>query len=568
LVFLVGIVVIVFVVASGRSQPGTVLVLDLDAALAERATADVQELWTGAPLDLLGLRRALHKAAKDPDVSGLLLRLSKPPLQAGMAEEVWRQLRAFREHEKFVVAHVDSPNLLGYFLATAADEILLDSSGGVDAVGIHLQAFFLKDALADFGLQADFLRVGAYKGAFEQLTRATPTPEFDLAMDAIAGSLFESLLGLIAEARGVEPAEVEAALGRCPVLADEALEAKLVDAVVHGDELSARIDQRVPAGAHYVCLRQYLSQSGAGRRGGSSIAVVHVSGMMVEGPSGRSPLSGTVAGAETVVKALRDASEDSDVVGILLRIDSTGGAVTAAEKMWRAASIAAQHKPVFASFGNAAASGGYYVASAADRVFAQATTLTGSIGIFGGKIVIGGLLDRFHVGHKTYSRGENARIFDSTRPFTAAERLSLQQILEESYRKFVSRVAKGRAKGFEAIDAVAQGRVWTGQAAIGAGLVDVVGGFDDALEALVEASKVSGEVTLKLFPERKGVLDLVVEREKPPQVRALPLGVAPYSGSSPEAHRSAYELYAWLRRTRLFDDMARLTMLPFALEVR
>jgi protease-4 len=539
-------------------RPGTVLLIDLRVPMEERSQDGLSRLLGGSSEDMIELWSALDRAAKDPRVEGVLLRVKPGRVRPGKVDELRALLLRFRSSGKFVVAHASAPDTLGYFLATAADEILLDPSTTLDAVGIRLTAFFLKDALAKLGVDPELLRVGDFKGAYEELALPGPTPELEESINAIADSTYQSIAQGVAGARKLEESVVRQLFDRCPLPPDEALLEKMVDRLADSDSVLKRLEEKASKDVHLSSIEGYLSSCGEDGRA-QRVAVVHVLGTIVEGASRPLPIAGLTTGADTVVKALRDAAGDSDVAGILIRIDSPGGVVSASEKIHHAVESARKRKPVVASMGGAAASGGYYAACAAEKIFAHPTTLTGSIGVFGGKVVVGQLLERLRVEVRTYARGKRASIGDLTRPYSAEERLALKALLEDSYRRFVDRVATGRKKSFEEIQSVAQGRVWTGRMALGAGLVDEMGGLGEALDALRDMARLPAGVPLglKLYPPPASLWDSLSGSK----------GDLTWAGGLDTGGASLVEGLDSLREAGLLGGFARLSFLPFTLKV-
>ncbi len=546
---------------SPRSIPsGSMLVLDLTAPTEERSGEGLSQLLAGAEIDVVDLWRCLRSAASDPRVEGLLLRIYPGAVQLGLVDELRGLVTQFRSSGKVTIAQLNAPDTPGYFLATAAEEVLLDRSTTLDTVGVRMNAYFLKDALGAMGVEADLVRVGSFKGAFEELSRSVPSPEFEVSMNALVDSLFESILEPIASARRINVNAVRAAFDRSPLGPDEAQAEKLIDGVISTHEVRRRIEEKAGKPLHWISVAEYRSTLSAGP-GARRLALVHVLGTLIEGESRELPWIGFSTGADTVVRSLNAALEDPGIVGILLRIDSPGGVVSAAEKVQLAVESARKLKPVVASCGRVAASGGYYAACSAERILAHPTTLTGSIGIFGGKIVLGDLLARLKVEARTYSRGEHATMNDFTRKYTAEERLALKSMLENSYRKFVSKVALGRKKSFEAIDAVAQGRVWTGRAALAAGLVDRLGGFFEAVDALVEFANLDlGEaIELELFPAQKTIWEALSGLKRP----------ATGVGQSLEVQSFEFlQNLSSFQQAGLLDGISALSWMPFSLETR
>jgi protease-4 len=562
-----GLLAWIFLQRGPTVERGTVLVLDVREALPERAEVGLQALLGAPVMDFLELAGALRRAARDDRVEGLLLKVSSGGLGAGMAEELRESLSRFRLSGKFVIAYASGPSTLQYFLATAADEILIDESTTLDTTGIRLNAFFLKDALSELGVEPDLVRVGDFKGMFEELAFSAPTTEFEETMSSLADSLYETIVEGVATSRKLDGGSVRALFDRCPLRPDEAKREKLVDDVVDAASVLKRIEARAGKTVHLARIEDYLKAGSERFSSEKWFAVVHVVGAIVEGDSRELPLTGLSTGAESLARALKKAAEDPGAAGILLRIDSPGGSASASEKIFRAVEAARKRKPVVVSMGDTAASGGYYAACAADRIFGLRMTLTGSIGVFGGKVVLKDLLQRHHVELRSYGRGKHAGMNDFARPFTADERLLLKELLEDCYRRFIARVAAGRKKSLEDINSVAQGRVWTGRAALEKGLVDALGGMAEAIEALRELARVPPDTSLDLhlYPPRATLWDLFGKPQEsdlvfapPLRARALPIGSA----------GAWKEVRAWLRESSLFDGRASLALMPIVLEVK
>jgi protease IV len=341
-----------------RIEQGTVLVLDLENGLSETSPEGLEQFFsTGGP-GVFDLARALEHAAGDPRVVGLLLRVSGG-LPPAMAEEVRGLVAAFRKSGKIVLAHADSPDTIGYFLAVSAGEVLLDRGGTLEAIGISLGAFFLGDALAAIGVNADLVRVGDHKGAFEMLTGSAPSPQLEESMRSLADSIHESIVEAVAEDRKLDPGAVRNLFDRCPMTAQEAVRAGLADGVASSDEVRVRLKELARTDVHPLSMEEYLPACPSAPSSGKWIAAIHIHGLIADGDSREMSFAGKVAGANDIVQALRESAEDPDVVGILLRIDSGGGSASASEKIFAAVESARKRKPLVASLASTAASGGY-----------------------------------------------------------------------------------------------------------------------------------------------------------------------------------------------------------------
>jgi protease-4 len=332
--------------------------------------------------------------------------------------------------------------------------------------------------------------------------------------------MYEQLVAGIAEGRKKSEDEVRTLLDQGPFVASRALEAGLVDQLAYEDQLDDLVpelgdgdNERRIDGIEY----QRIRPESVGLRPRSRIAVLYVVGTIASGKSGFDPSNGAVVGSDTIVEQIRKIRDDDSIKAIVLRIDSPGGSSVASDVIWRELTITREKdpgRPIVTSMSDLAASGGYYVAMASDAIVAQPGTLTGSIGIFGGKIVIGGTLGKAGVTTETVTSGANAAIYSPFTPFTPEQRAKLAAFMEDFYTNFVGKVAESRKTTPEAIRAVAQGRVWTGRQALEHGLVDKLGGLDEALALAKERAKIPAneDVQLVVYPERRSLFDALSQQ--------------------------------------------------------
>jgi protease-4 len=367
-------------------------------------------------------------------------------------------------------------------------------------------------------------------------------------MEALLDSLYGQYVDAIAKGRRRTPEQVRAIVDAGPYDGPSALKAGLVDELIYQDQLDTRLK-----GASRLTPGRYVKGArGLGFDGRPKIGLVYVVGDIIPGRSQNSPLGGGFAGSDTVAEALKDAREDDSLRAILLRVDSPGGSGTASEVIWREVALARQKKPVVVSMGDVAASGGYYVAMGSDAIVAEPGTITGSIGVFGGKFSVRGLYDKIGISKEILIRGQHADVFSAYRPWDDEERARIRELMESFYKDFVTKVAQGRHKSYEDVDAIAQGRVWTGAEAQHRGLVDRLGGFDVALELAKDKAGIGKgqEVRLVVFPERKSLLEQLLERQDDGVQTALPADVR-----------------SLLRWALMLGDGRPLARLPFDLRV-
>ena len=408
---------------------------------------------------------------------------------------------------------------------------------------------FYRGTLDKLGIEAQFEGVGKYKNAPNQFTERSFTEPHREQMEALVGSLFDTYVAGVAEGRRLEGPVVRTIIDQGPFRAEEARAAGLVDELLYRDQ----VEERVP-GQRLDPARYVRSSRGFGLDGRPKIALVYAVGDIVPGESQSSPFGGGLAGADTIVRGLRQAREDSTVRAIVLRVDSPGGSGTASDAIWREVALARRVKPVVASMGDYAASGGYYVAMGADEIAAQPGTITGSIGVFSGKFSLRGLYGKLGVSQETVRRGHNATLFSSWEPWSPEERARVRDLNEAFYATFVAKAAEGRKKKPAEIEAVAQGRVWTGREALAAGLVDRLGGLDAALVAAAGRARIpkGQEVQVVVLPQRRGLLEALLERQEE-DVLAGALG----PGAS-----------SFLRWAVALGDRGPIARVPFELAVR
>jgi protease-4 len=492
---------------------GCVLELDLRVAPPEASSLDPLTIITGGgrPLALREAVSALHRAVEDPRVAGLIARVQLPAAAAGPVQELREAVAAFTAVKPSLAWAETYPGTLSYYLASAFGEVWMQPSGTVGLIGFATNALFLRDALDKAGIEAQFVARGEYKSAANLFTQDRYTDAHREADTRLLESMRGQVWQAIADSRNIGQDALDGLADQAPLLRDIAVESGLIDRVGFRDEAYARIAELVgakdispdtgDADGDDAPSRLYLSRyaratgpggparpSMPGRGPKSTIAVVTVAGPIVSGRGGsRLPFGSSNAGGDTIAAALREAAHDDSVSAIVLRVDSPGGSVTASETIWREVKKARERgKPVVASMGAVAASGGYYVSMGADAIVANPGTITGSIGVVTGKLIARDLKDRLGVGSDAVRTNANADAWSVNAPFTPEQHAQVEAEADLFYNDFVQRVAQGRRLSVEAVEAVARGRVWTGADALDHGLVDELGG----LRAAVRRAKV------------------------------------------------------------------------------
>jgi protease-4 len=430
--------------------------------------------------------RALHEAAADRHVVGLIAKVGASLPWAAM-QELRLGVRAFAASGKPTLAWAEdfgeeSGGMAGYVLATGFDEIWLQPGSGVGLLGVGVEATFVRGALDRLGIEPQLEQRHEYKNAADLVLRTEFTEAHRTALDRLAESIFADAVGAIAEGRRMDVARVRELTDTGPRTAAEAQDVGLVDRLGYRDEAYAAMQERVGAAELLFADRWRPRRRPhvlARRR--RHLALVEARGVIVSGRTRRGA-TGRQIGADSIGAALRAAREDDHVGAVVLHVDSPGGSAVASETIWReVCRVRESGKPVVVSMCVAAASGGYFIACPADVIVALPATLTGSIGVFGGKIVVRELFDRVGLNTGTVSHGARSLMFSSRRGFSEDERERLAAIIDGLYDDFVAKVAQGRDRSVAEIDNIARGRVWTGRDALDIGLVDELGGMRDAV---------------------------------------------------------------------------------------
>jgi protease-4 len=468
-------------------RPPLLLELDLTELPVDPDGADpLARLRNRGRRQLRPTLRALHEATDDPRVVALVARVGGALPWAAM-QELRLGVQAFADSGKPTVAYAESFGETGdtaaYVLATAFDQVWLQPGGGIGLLGVATETTFVQGVLERLGVQPEFEQRHEYKNAVNTFTQPRYTEAHREALEALTASVQAEALERIAAGRRLTPERVRELVDTGPRTAAEAQQAGLVDELGYRDQVHAALRARVGEDAELLFADRWSPRRTPRlprpRRG--RIALVQARGTIVSGRTRRGPM-GRQLGSDSVSAELRAALADDHVRAVVLHVDSPGGSAVASETIWReVCRLREAGRPVVVSMGALAASGGYYIACPADVLVALPATLTGSIGVFGGKLVVRDLLERVGVTTDAVEQGERARMFSSRRPFSDSERERFAATVDAIYDDFVAKVAAGRGRSVTEIDAVARGRVWTGRDAVAAGLVDELGGLRDAV---------------------------------------------------------------------------------------
>jgi len=496
-----------------RVTSSAALVLRPDGDLPELRPDDVLDQFVDRGTDSLrGLVGALRRAKTDGHITSVVL------IPGSLDSPYWAKMQElrdaivdFRRSGKPVTAFLEYGGDREYYLASAADKIYLLPSSSLDLTGIASYEMFLRGTFDKLGAIPDFIHIGDYKTATNQLTEKRMTAAHREMSESINHDTFAQLVRAIAEGRHKSESDVRTLVDGGPFLAKNALDAGLVDGVAYEDELDDLVPvlRRGGEAVDWIETGEYgAAADGVRLRRRPRIAVLYAVGTIVSGRGGFDPTDGELVGSDTLIEDIRRIRDDRSIRGIVLRIDSPGGSSVASDVILRELQLTKKHdpsRPIVVSMSDLAASGGYYIALAGDEIVAQPGTLTGSIGIYTGKIVYGGTLEKVGVSAEAVTSGANADIYSPLTTFTPAQRDKVQAFLRDFYTGFLDKTAASRHKTREQVHALAQGRVWTGAQAKENGLVDRLGGLDAAIAAVKERADIDADEAVETvtYPRRR-----------------------------------------------------------------
>lgn len=578
--------------------PTSIVVLQVSGYFTEKPGANFLSLSDESTNNIRRFSETLGRAADDDNIKAVVLNIEQPLLSWAQVDELRRNIKHLRDSGKKTYAYVETMSQRDYLLACACDEIIITPTGTVLVVGLAGEAVYFKNLLDKIGVKADFMQMGRFKSAAESLTRTGPSEAELLQINRLFDSLHEHLLNSIAASRKMEPEQVAKIIDEGPFTAEEAKQAGLIDRIMYRPELLQYLKEQTAGEVQLVlnyeksdrskinldnpfALMAVLQEifSGPKEPTGDVIAVVYVDGPITLGQSSDGWADGTV-GARTVRMAVNEAANDNNVKAIVVRIDSPGGGATASDIIYRSVRKAAESKPVVISMGRVAASGGYYIACGGPTILAEASTITGSIGVVGGKLVIGGLFEKLGITTYTFKRGRHADLFNSTRAFTPLERYKLARIMRDVYGTFKQCVVESRGEKLQGlIENLAQGKVYTGLQAKKLGLIDNIGGLDDAIELAARQAGIEedGEYKLRTLPRPKTIMDLLdnllAQAGTPDNNPSATLGklynlsqyVSWFSGNLPKEQLNNYSLRKAWRQALSFGTMLRQEQTLFIL---
>jgi len=468
----------------------------------------------------------LRDLGEHKDVKGILLDFRGAGFSWFQVEEIRAELAKLKEKGLKIVAFSEGYSMGSYYLASLADRIYMVPTGNISLATGYARTMHIKGTLDKLGIEPDFYRVGEYKSAYEMIEFAETSDEDKEQLQAYLSSLYGEALDAIERDRGISRAEFERIMNTYILFdGDTAVALGLVDSLCQALDLDSIVKLEFGEKADRIKLAKLnkkpneVSRSWIGeeeqidllKRG--KVAIVVAEGSIVTGKSSSNPLpipllGGKQMGSTTISEILNELADDKQVKAVVFRINSGGGSALASEIINRALIELAAEKPVIVSMAGVAASGGYFIAAPADKIYADATTLTGSIGILGGKFVTKGFNEKLGISRETVKLYPHADMFSPDRPFDEAEAKLMQRLMDEGYAEFVGRVAEGREMTFDEIDAVARGRIWSGPDGVRVGLVDEVGGIMDAVDEARKMAELDSDCAVVFYPKPKAAFDL------------------------------------------------------------
>jgi protease-4 len=534
--------------------------------------------------DLRDVVSRIDKAAKDDSIAGVVIDIRQPAVGRGKVEELRSAIARLRASGKKAYAQMESAMPSDYLIALACDQIVMPETGVIILPGVRAEGMFYKGLLGKLGIEGDFIHMGPYKAAAEPLMRTKFSPPVRENMTALVDDVYDQLVTTIVKDRPISVAQARQIIDTGLVTASEAKELGLIDQVAYPDALRSQLakthnaeplvyvenygkkkvdtDFSGPAG-FFKLMQVMLGEDTESREPkGKKIAIVYAVGPIVSGKADDSLFADQVVASTTMVKALRDAADDKEVAAIVLRVDSPGGSALASDLIWH--ETQSIDKPIVASMGDVAGSGGYYISMGADRIIAAPGTITGSIGVVGGKVSLKGLYDKIGVTTDVIQRGRNSGMFSVDGKFTDSERAVITKMMEDIYDQFTAKAAQGRHMPLDQLKELAGGRIYTGSQAKENGLVDQIGTLHDAV---IEAKKLAGlepdaKVRIEVLPKPTNIFEsLFGDTESEKEVR-IDRYLDQFAPGLAGAARQAY----WLRA--VFDQPTAAVIMPFELKIR
>ncbi|HBI80942.1 MAG TPA: signal peptide peptidase SppA, partial [Bacteroidales bacterium] len=502
-----------------KVEPNSILYVDLKQEIVDRSTDDpfsgfdFTSLQPNSPMGLNQILKAIANAKVDPNIKGVLLEIDAINAGAATTEEIRNAIIDFKSSGKFLYAYSDTYSQKAYYLASAADSIFLNPEGMVEWLGLRSEIMFFKKALEKLGVEPQILRHGKFKSAVEPFMLDKMSPENREQTLTYISSIWNQWVKGISETRGISSDKLNSIANNMEIFnGKKALENNIIDGLIYKDELIATLKNKLGVeekkDLSSIELKKYFKAPDVAKQKFSKdkIAIIYASGEIGMGEGDNDNI-----GSEGLSRAIRKARRDSSIKAIVFRINSPGGSALASEVIWREVDLAAKVKPVVVSMGDVAASGGYYIASPANTILANPTTITGSIGVFGLFFNLQKTLDsKLGINVDVVKTNEHADFFSIYRPMTAEEKAVGQMYVEQTYQTFIDHVSAGRSIPVEQVDAIGQGRVWSGVNAKEIKLIDEFGGLTDAIELAAEKAGLESYRLVEL-PKQKKLMEQLME---------------------------------------------------------
>ncbi|MGA1875782.1 MAG: signal peptide peptidase SppA [bacterium] len=515
---------------------------------------------------LYDLIRTLDIASQDDRIRGMVIKRLGVSGGLNSIVELVESIKRFRDHGKKVYVFLNEADNKNYLLATAADQIFLQREGSLYVPGISATVLYLKDTLAKVGIEAEFLRTGQYKSAPEVFTSNAMSDETRAMTTSFLGDIQGTFITMIVQNRNLSSEEVIRFLDKSLIHAKEALQLRLVDELAYRDDFLETVEKECFPGIDAVDFDDYARLSPKSIKGlrvnrSKKIGLITASGP-IQMTAHEYQFEEPVILPHRMIEALKEVEENQGIKALILRVNSPGGSAIASDIIWKAVRDLNTKKPVFVSMGSLAASGGYYISMGAEKIYAGKTSITGSIGVFGGKFIIRNLLDKIGARPELITFSEGATLFSSERNFTPKQRSYLQDYLNETYRSFVTKASLSRNMDYEEVDKVAQGRIWTGKQAQEVRLVDEVGGYYEAIQSAKEKIGLEKDVLPTIVTIRVGA-DTFIQRLR---IFSMTLKEKVFPSLSLESALGKKEAFTHLVRNLLMREKS-LYLMPYTIEM-
>ena len=500
-------------------EENSVLNLDLstpinDMSKDDDAFAMLSSLQSNAksPLQLISILNNIEKAKTDVNIKGITITNAYSNAGSAQLQEIRKKLLEFKESGKFIYAFSDIYNQKGYWVSTVADSILLNPVGAVEFKGLAAEIMFFKNFQDKYGIKFDVIRHGKFKSAVEPFLSNKMSDANRLQTTTLINSIWNTYLTDISKARNISVSNLNnIADNRLSNIPSNAVSNKLIDKLIYENDFELMINEKIGNESddkiNVVSMKKYTNTTAMPMQSGNQIAILYAEGEIKYSASNS---SGDAITPKTMIKAIREIKDNDDIKAVVLRVNSPGGSALASDIIWHELEVLKQKKPLIVSFSNVAASGGYYIACGAEKIFAQPTTITGSIGVFGLLPNLEKAVNDIGITSEVVSTNKNAFEASVTRGASAEIKNMALQSVEETYKNFVNRVSAGRKMSFDKVDAIGQGRVWSAKDAVEIGLVDKIGGINDAISYTVNKYEID-DYSIVSYPENENSIEQILE---------------------------------------------------------